>query len=335
MTPIPISVIVCTHNRAVLLPNVITQLCNQDYPPDSFEIIIVDNSSTDNTMEVVQRFKPHRKLTLCFVQEPRLGVTFARNRGAEEAHYSTLAYLDDDCSVGRDWLSQLVSGFGLSDKVSVVAGSVRVDIGDQKMPAWLGHQSMRWLADFNFPGAEPRLLENPSYVCEGNMAIKKQAWQNAGGFLGMDQFGSPHVASQEIIYLLEQIKRQGGQVAFVPGAIANHQTVIPSWWQLLGRTYFHGISTAILDHLLGRFSGISAFFHFLLDVAALFVFLFLSLLSLLLFDLAAATFHLLRAARRLGKMLGNLHVTGDWRRVKAWISMKGKFRQQLLGKDVS
>ena len=335
MTVKPISVIVCTYNRAALLPGVLTQLCQQDYPPESFEIIIVDNGSKDDTAQVVQRFKPDRKLTLRLVQESRPGVTYARNRGAEEARYPYLAYLDDDCSVGRDWLSQLVSGFGLSDQVSVVAGRVSVDLGDQKKPAWLGARSMLWLADFNFPGSEPRILQDPAYVCEGNMAIKKQAWESVGGFLGMDQFSSPHVASQEIVYLLEQIKRQGGRVAFVPAANANHQTTIPSWRQLLGRAYFHGISTAILDRLLGRFSGISAFFQFVLDVAALFVFLFLSFLSLLLFDLAAAAFHLLRAARRFGKVLANLHLTGDWRRVKVWMSTNGKFRQRLLGKGVS
>lgn len=320
MTTLPISVIVCTHNRAALLPNVLSQLCDQDYPPESFEIIIVDNGSTDDTTEVVQRFKPDRKLTLRFVQETRQGVTFARNRGAEEAQNPYLVYLDDDCSVGKSWLSQLVSGFGLSDQVSVVAGSVIVDLGSQKMPAWLGLKSKRWLADFNFPGSEPRLLENPTYVCEGNMAIKKQAWQSTGGFLGMDQFGSPHVASQEIVYLLEQIKQQGDRVAFVPGAIANHQTIIPSWWQLVQRAYFHGISTALLDHLLGRYSGASSIFHFGLDAAALLVFLFLSLAHLLIFDIATATYHLLRAVGRIGKILSNLHLKGDWRRVKTWVS---------------
>lgn len=320
MTILPISVIVCTHNRAALLPNVLNRLCEQDYPLESFEIIIVDNASTDDTAQVVQRFKPDRKLTLRFVQETRLGVTFARNRGAEEARYPYLAYLDDDCSVGRDWLSQLASGFGLSDQVSVVAGRVTIDIGDQKMPAWLGHKSERWLADFNFPSSGPRLLENPTYICEGNMAIKKQAWQSAGGFLGMDQFGSPHMASQEIVFLLEQIKRHGDRVAFVPDAIVNHQTIIPSWWQLVQRAYFHGTSTALLNHLLKRYSGSSSILHFVLDSAAFLAFLFLSLAYLLVFDIATATYQFLRAAGRTGKILGSLRLTGDWRRVKSWAS---------------
>ena len=57
----PVSVIVCTYNRAAFLPNVISQLCAQDYPKDSFEIIVVDNRSSDDTPQTVQRFIPTKK----------------------------------------------------------------------------------------------------------------------------------------------------------------------------------------------------------------------------------------------------------------------------------
>ena len=331
MTTLPISVIVCTHNRATLLPNVLTQLCNQDYPLESFEIIIVDNGSTDETAQVVQRFKPDRKLTLRFVQETRLGVTFARNRGAEEAQNPYLVYLDDDCSVDSDWLRQLVSGFGLSDQVSVVAGSVALSLDDQPCPDWLGPKGKSWLAEFNFPGSELRILTNPVYVCEGNMAISKKAWQSAGGFLGMDQFGSPHGASQEIMYLLEQIKRQGGKVAFVPAAIVNHHTVLPTRRQLLQRAYAHGISTAILDHLLERFSWATFLLHVLLDLAALVVFISLSILYF--FNKAVSTDYLLRAAARLGKILSECRVRGDWERVRLWVRLRQKAVERLSWKE--
>ena len=331
MTTLPISVIVCTHNRAALLPNVLSQLCNQDYPPESFEIIIVDNGSTDDTTEVVQRFKSDRKLTLRFVQETRPGVTFARNRGAEEARHPYLAYLDDDCSVGKSWLSQLVSGFGLSDQVSVVAGRVALSLDDQPCPNWLGPKGKSWLAEFNFPGSESRILTNPVYVCEGNMAISKKAWRSAGGFLGMDQFGSPHGASQEIMYLLEQIKRQGGKVAFVPTAIANHHTVLPTRRQLLQRAYAHGISTAILDHLLERFSWGTFLLHVLLDFAALIA--FISLYSLFIFNKAVSTDYLLRAAARFGKILSECRVRGDWERVRLWVRLRHEAVERLSWKE--
>ncbi len=324
MTVYPVSIIVCTHNRAALLPRVMRQLCAQDYPKDYFEIIIVDNCSTDDTAEVVQRFIPTCELRLCYVQENRPGVTFARNRGAQEACHPYLAYLDDDCTVSSDWLSQLVSGFGLDDQVSVVAGRVAIAYDDQVLPDWLGSVSKRWLAEFNFPGSNPRLLDNPMYICEGNMAIKKQAWKSAGGFLGIDQFNSPHVAAQEIVYLLEQVQRQGCRVAFVPKAIADHHTALPARKQLLKRAYFHGVSSGILDYLLRGFSWDRVVFRALVDAAAIFIFLCISLLLFIMLDKAGTMDFLLRAAARMGRLLSELGLGGEWDLVRAWASLPRK-----------
>ncbi|RLD07626.1 MAG: hypothetical protein DRI32_00545 [Chloroflexi bacterium] len=315
----PVSIIVCTRNRAALLPRMIEQLCAQNYPQETFEIIIVDNCSTDETPEVVQRFVRELSCPLRYVREDRSGVTFARNRGAKEARYPNLAYLDDDCTVGENWLVQLVSGFELDEQVAVVAGRVDIAYDEQKIPPWLGPVSKRWLAEFNFPGSQPRLLDNPTYVCEGNMAISKKAWESVGGFLGMDQFSSPHVASQEIVYLLEKIKRRGGKVAFVPGAIADHHTIIPTRKQLLTRAYFHGVSSGILNYLLKGFSLLFVIFRVAINGVATFVFLFLSFIFFFAFDRATSMDFLLRAAMRFGRALSELHLAGSWRSVRAWV----------------
>jgi glycosyltransferase involved in cell wall biosynthesis len=108
-----VSVIVCTHNRAHQLSTVIRQLCAQDYPSGAFEIIVVDNGSSDNTRNVVEALIASSKPPLRYILEDRSGVTFARNRGAEEALYPYLAYLDDDCWVEVNWLSGLVLGLSL------------------------------------------------------------------------------------------------------------------------------------------------------------------------------------------------------------------------------
>src|ERR1044071_3533622 len=127
MTIRPTSVIVCTHNRADLLPRVMNQLLAQDYPPAAFEIIVVDNCSTDHTPQVIERLVTKPGVPVRYIAECCPGITFARNRGAEVARYPYLAYIDDDCSVEPDWLSQLVQGFDLRDDVVVVGGRVVLD----------------------------------------------------------------------------------------------------------------------------------------------------------------------------------------------------------------
>jgi len=318
VAPYLVSVIVCTYNRAVLLPRVIAQLCSQDYPQDSFEIIIVDNASTDETAQEFQRIASGYCLPLRYVREARPGVTFARNRGAAEARYPYLAYLDDDCIVGSNWLSQLTSGFGLNEQVSIVVGPVVLDADEQKLPTWLGPAAKRWLAEFNFPSSQPLLLDNPSYIIEGNMAIRKNAWKSVGGFLGMDQFNSPHVAAQENVYLLEQIKAKGGKVAFVPGALVNHRPSLPTKQQILNRAYFHGVSTGMLNYLIKGSSWRAAISRAAISATAMLVFLFLSLLNLFVFREVSSMDYLVRAAGRLGRVLSELRLTGNWSSVRAW-----------------
>jgi glycosyltransferase involved in cell wall biosynthesis len=321
MTVRPISIIVCTHNRADLLPRVIGQLRAQDYPADAFEIIVVDNGSTDHTPQVVERFVTEPGVPVRYVAESRLGVTLARNRGAEEAGYPYLAYLDDDCSVEPDWLSQLVSGFDLDERVVIVAGRIIVDFDKQEKPTWLGPKSERWLGAYSYPGSQSRLLEYPLYVCEGNMTLTRGAWKAVGGFLGIDQFGSPHVAAQEIRYLLKQIERQGGKVAFVPSAFVHHHSGIPTRRWMLRRAYLHGVSDGILDYFLHRRSWVSVAYRAILDTAAMIIFFGYSAFFFLKIDEATGMYHLLRAIARLGKILSEMRLVGDWPRVWSWAAV--------------
>ena len=78
-----------------------------------FEIIVVDNGSTDDTRSVVEELNKGEEKPVKYTFESRIGISFARNRGAEAARYPILAYLDDDCRVESDWLVNLVSGFDL------------------------------------------------------------------------------------------------------------------------------------------------------------------------------------------------------------------------------
>jgi glucosyl-dolichyl phosphate glucuronosyltransferase len=313
-----ISVIVCSHNRADLLPGIIAQLRAQDYAADAFEIVVVDNCSTDHTADVVERLLAEPGVCLRYVVESRPGITFARNRGAEIARYPYLAFLDDDCSVGPCWLSQLVSGFDLDARVAAVAGRVVLDWDKHEKPYWLGIESERWLAAYSFPGSQPRLLDNPVYVIEGNMALARNAWKAAGGFLGMDQFGSQHMAAEEIVYLLKQIERIGGKVAYVPGGVVFHHVGRRTLQWFLKRAYWHGVSDGILNYLIFRRSVLSAAHHTFLEIAAMIIFFCFSVYYFIRLDIATAIYHQLRAIARLGKILCEMRIVGDWPRVRSW-----------------
>jgi glycosyltransferase involved in cell wall biosynthesis len=316
----PISVIVCTHNRAALLPRVIGQLRAQDYPQAAFQIIVVDNGSIDNTTQVVKRFSAEPGVSVRYVAESRPGITFARNRGAEVAHFNYLAYLDDDCSVEPDWLSQLVSGFDLDDNVAAVGGRVVLDWDQQEEPAWLGPELEPWLAAYSHSGTQPKLLEWKARIIECNMALKREAWKAAGGFLGMEQFGSKHLAASEVLYLLKQIERQRGKVAYIPGAIAHHHIGQRSRQWMLRRAYWQGVSDGILDYLINRRSWLSTACRLVLDAASMVVLFGYACFSYFKADQARGMFYLVRAVRRFSLVFSGMRLVGDWPRIRSWAS---------------
>jgi glucosyl-dolichyl phosphate glucuronosyltransferase len=317
MTIRPISVIVCTHNRAELLFRVVSQLRAQDYPKEAFEIIVVDHRSTDGTPSIIEHLATMPGAPVRYVFEACSGVTFARNRGAEEARYAYLAYLDDDCSVGPDWLRQLASGFDLDKHVAAVSGRVQVQWNEQK-PSWIGANLAGWFAANGYLGEQARLLNVGEHIVEGNMGLERRAWQSAGGFLGMEQFGSRGMAAGEVLYLLEQLYRQDYKVAFVPQALAVHRVGRRTRRWMLQRAYWQGVSDAILDYLLKWRPWASHMIQISLDIGALFVLLGFAAGSFMMLSDSQGMFHLARAVRRLGLILGELHLVGDWQRVHAW-----------------
>ena len=114
-----VSVVVCTYNRKNLLKSCLNSIYAQDYPKSNFEVIIVDGGSTDGTEELCKEFPRIR-----FITETKFGLAYARNKGAEIARGSIVAYTDDDCIVDKQWLMNLVDGFNFNENVVGVGGQV-------------------------------------------------------------------------------------------------------------------------------------------------------------------------------------------------------------------
>ncbi|PSN15523.1 glycosyltransferase, partial [filamentous cyanobacterium CCP5] len=127
-----ISVIICTHNRDSYLGLAIASALGQDF--GGFEVIVVDNASTDSTRTVVESFDDSR---LIYLYEPVLGLSVARNRGATEAQGEILLYLDDDAKAGSGWLASIHQAFA-DPQVAIAGGqSTLIWPKDQPPPPWL------------------------------------------------------------------------------------------------------------------------------------------------------------------------------------------------------
>lgn len=110
-----VSVIVCTYNGENRIRDCLEALIIQDYPKDRYEIIVVDDGSTDGTNEIVSEYPvkviKHKK---------NLGICSARNTGLHNANGTIVVYTDDDCTPKRSWLENLVKFY--RDDVVAVGG---------------------------------------------------------------------------------------------------------------------------------------------------------------------------------------------------------------------
>jgi len=119
------SVIIPTYNRADEINELLISLSKQTISENEFEIIVVDDGSTDNTIEIVEVIKKNTSLRITTVQQDHKGPGEARNLGMEVAKGKYYVFIDSDCIADLNWLSAYekvllnkeVAGFGGPDSV--------------------------------------------------------------------------------------------------------------------------------------------------------------------------------------------------------------------------
>lgn len=158
------SVIICTHNRARLLPRALDSLLAQS--ESDWEAIIVDDGSTDNTIELVERYSflcPNIRL---FQRSCNRGVAAARNIGVKLSKGRFVTFLDSDDEYAVDHLAVRRSILSSDDRIQMLHGGLRI-IGDP------------YVVNKDKPSEKIHLSE-----CEvgGTFVVKQEVFQEIGGF---------------------------------------------------------------------------------------------------------------------------------------------------------
>jgi len=139
-----VSIVVPTFNRVNQLKKCIALLLAQDYPKERFEIIIINDGSSDATEEYLRQLSLVEK-RIRYKTIPNSGYSVVRNTGFRLARGEIIASLDDDCEVERDWLKTIVLTFQLYPSAAAVGGSVVNPYDSAKY--WAQHilSFSRWL----------------------------------------------------------------------------------------------------------------------------------------------------------------------------------------------
>ena len=151
-----VSVVLPTYNRAADLERALDSVLQQTADPREYEVIVVDNNSTDGTAQVLDRLKARYPGRLRTVVERKQGVSHARNAGIAAALAPILAFFDDDVRVAPDWIETIIRVFRDNPDTEVVGGKVLPEWAAPP-PGWLtpAHWSPLALQDF---GDRPMLM---------------------------------------------------------------------------------------------------------------------------------------------------------------------------------
>ncbi len=248
-----VSAIICTHNRESYLGAAIDSLLNQDFDPDAYEVIVVDNASTDGTKAVVDQRLPHPRLR--YIYETTLGLSVARNTGANAAQGEILAYLDDDAEASPQWLSALCQVYEQNEKIAIAGGKVTlIWPPGVTPPKWISPDLAGGLGAYDL-GDELINIQNPGLTPRGlNYSLRRSFLNAIGGFdTSLGRVGK-NLLSNEELHMTQLALEQGWQVVYVPTALAAHN-VTPArmkraWF--LSRSWWQGISECYREQVGGQ-----------------------------------------------------------------------------------
>lgn len=204
-----VSVIVPTYNRGPVLMDTLRSLFRQDYPADRLEIIVVDNSSSDNTAELIEQVRPESPFELLYYVKENRGPAASRNYGLARARGSIVGFTDSDCQVDPGWVRSAVDAMGPG--VGVVTGPIIPVSNPQRPPGFFQHQ---------LPGT----FQEDYLYQTANVFYRKAAIEDVGPFnerFGVYAWGS--LVGGEDTDLGWRVRRAGYASAFAEGVKVYHE----------------------------------------------------------------------------------------------------------------
>ena len=249
-----VSVVIPAYNQKRTLQAAIESLRNQSYPKDKYEVIVVDDGSSDGTQQWVRAYQQDCSCSLRYFYQENKGPAAARNLGIRNALGDIIAFIDSDCIASYSWIEKLVNGYD-DDRVAGIGGTIKARPTFSKISRYCAYVKMNEQPPIDDTGI--------TYLITGNASFRKKCLDLVRGF--DERYNSAGGEDPDLCY---RLKEQGYIFKYNRGAIVyNHHK------ERLGeflKTYFNygkGDSFLVMRRLsnwdLISVSGIRWFFYFI------------------------------------------------------------------------
>ncbi|NOR70195.1 MAG: glycosyltransferase, partial [Methylomarinum sp.] len=221
------SIIICSYNRSENLAECFSCLERQALSmPIQWEVLLVDNNSSDNTKKTIEDRRQHSSLNIRYIFEPEQGLSYARNKGIEEAKGTYLIFIDDDIRVTEKWLQSIVSTFKEYD-CDAVGGRIHIE-SPSSLPAWITPDMYGFLGHQDFGTQAHQMDGIKEFPFGGNMAIHKRVISLIGHFnVEMGRKGTGLIKEElfkgEETDFFHRLAAKGGVFYYHPDALVFHK----------------------------------------------------------------------------------------------------------------
>ncbi|HRE73130.1 MAG TPA: glycosyltransferase [Flavobacteriales bacterium] len=220
-----VSVIICTHNREMYLNRAMECVALQNADSSLFELIVVNNNSTDSTDSICKEFRArYTNLNFSYIIEMEQGLSHARNRGIKEAKGDLIVFLDDDAFAEPDFVKNLIAFYDLHPPVLSTGGKT-VPLFEEEKPAWMSRFLLPLVAAMDL-GPEARLFPKGWYPIGANMSFRKAAVELIGNFDVLLGRKGKNLQGGEEKDFFNRLKSKGHEPWYLPTTEVRH--IIPA-----------------------------------------------------------------------------------------------------------
>lgn len=248
-----LSVILCTYNRERYIYNVLQSIAAGGF--GDYEIVLVNNNSTDGTESECQRFaKDHPEVAMRYCVEKQQGLSYARNRGIMESQGEVLVYVDDDAVVNREYLQTYADFFSRNKEAVAAGGPITPRYDGCEEPSWMSHYTRQLVTGELNLGTREREFPKGAFPGGGNAAYRKSVFNEVGLFnVELGRKGNSLIGAEEKD-LFDKMTSRGMKFYYLPNAILYHlippKKLTQDYFDRL--TYGIGVSERYRTQQIGR-----------------------------------------------------------------------------------
>ncbi|MFT4521832.1 MAG: glycosyltransferase involved in cell wall biosynthesis [Bacteroidia bacterium] len=212
---VELSVVICTYNRAKWIGEALKSCVNQSLDVGRYEVLVINNNCTDGTTALVDAFiAEHPNTQFRQIIETNQGLSFARNKGIDEARSELITYIDDDAIADFELFERILDHFQNHSNVVGLAGKV-IPKFEGTAPKWLNPylNMMVTLIDY---GSQSFRCEGKKYPPGCNMSYRKGVLKQVGGFNNALKW------RVDDKYIFREVEKVSKEIYFLPTLMVQH-----------------------------------------------------------------------------------------------------------------